>query len=83
MKKSNQFITISFLKALVILQTFSTIASLSLITTFNKIILCLRWKNYHLKELRNRILRIILVWSLFYLIRVYLGLHFLKFILEN
>ena len=34
-----------------------------------------------LKELRNR--RIIPVWSLLCLIRVDVGLHFLKFILEN
>ena len=36
-----------------------------------------------LKELRNGILRIIPVWSLFCLIRVYVALHFLQFILEN
>ena len=36
-----------------------------------------------LKELRNRILHIILVWSLFSLTWVYAGLHFLQFILEN
>ena len=36
-----------------------------------------------LKELRNRILRIILVWSLFCLMRVYVGLQFLQFLLED
>ena len=36
-----------------------------------------------LKELWNRVLRIILVWSLFSLIRVYVSLHFLQFLLEN
>ena len=37
----------------------------------------------NLKELRNRILRTILVGSLFCLIRLYVGLHFLQFLLEN
>ena len=37
----------------------------------------------YLKELRNCILRIILVWSLFCLMRIYVGLHFLQFLLEN
>ena len=37
----------------------------------------------NLKELRNRTLSIILVWSLFFLIRVYVGLHFLQFLLKN
>ena len=32
-----------------------------------------------LKELQNLVLGIILVWSLFFLIRVYGGLHFLQF----
>ena len=36
-----------------------------------------------LQELRNRALRIILVWSLFYLIPVYEDLHYLKAFLEN
>ena len=36
-----------------------------------------------LKELRNRILRAIYVWSLFCLIRLYVGLYFLRFLLEN
>ena len=36
-----------------------------------------------LKELRNLIFRIILVWSLFCLIRICVGLHFLQFLLEN
>ena len=36
-----------------------------------------------LKELRNRVLLNILVWSLFCLIRVSVGLHFLQFHLEN
>ena len=36
-----------------------------------------------LKELRNRITRNVLVWSLFYLIRLYVGLHFLRFLSEN
>ena len=35
------------------------------------------------KGVRNRILRTILVWSLFCLIRLYVGLHFLRFLLEN
>ena len=35
------------------------------------------------KGVRNRILRTILVWSLFCLIRFYVGLHFLRFLLEN
>ena len=37
----------------------------------------------NLKELRNYILGIILAWSLFCLIQVYVGLHFLKFLFEN
>ena len=40
-------------------------------------------KLMRLKELRNRILRTILTWSLFSLIRLYVGLHFLQFRLEN
>ena len=36
-----------------------------------------------LKELRNRILRTTFVWSLFSLIRLYVGLHFLQIILKN
>ena len=40
-------------------------------------------KLMRLKELRNRILRTILPWSLFSLIRLYVGLHFLQFRLEN
>ena len=36
-----------------------------------------------LKELRNRITRNVLVWSLFYLILLNVGLHFLRFLLEN
>ena len=40
-------------------------------------------KLMRLKELRNRILRTILTWSLFSLIRFYVGLHFLQFRLEN
>ena len=36
-----------------------------------------------LKELRNRITSNVLVWSLFYLIRLYVGLLFLRFFLEN
>ena len=36
-----------------------------------------------LKELRNRILRAIHVWSLFCLIQLYVGLYFLRFLLEN
>ena len=40
-------------------------------------------KLLRLKELRNRILRTILTWSLFSLIRLYVGLHFLQFRLEN
>ena len=36
-----------------------------------------------LKELRNGIMRNIYVWSLFRLIRLYIGLHFLRFLLEN
>ena len=35
-----------------------------------------------LKELRNRILRTILVWSLLCLIRLCVGLHFLRFLSE-
>ena len=38
---------------------------------------------FNLNELRNHILRIILVWSLFCLMQVYVGLHFLQFLLEN
>ena len=37
----------------------------------------------YLKELRNRILSTILVWSLFCLIRLYVGLNLLRFLLEN
>ena len=33
-----------------------------------------------LKQLRNRILRSILMWPLFYLIRVYVGLYFYNFV---
>ena len=40
-------------------------------------------KLMRLKELQNRILRTILTWSLFSLIRLYVGLHFLQFRLEN
>ena len=40
-------------------------------------------KTFKLKELRNRILRAILAWSLFCLTRLYVGLHFLRFLLEN
>ena len=40
-------------------------------------------KKRMLKELRNRIIRNILVWSLLCLIRLYAGLHFLRFLLEN
>ena len=40
-------------------------------------------KLMRLKELRNRILRTILTWSLFSLIRLYVGLPFLQFRLEN
>ena len=40
-------------------------------------------KLMRLKELRNRILRTIPTWSLFSLIRLYVGLHFLQFRLEN
>ena len=36
-----------------------------------------------LKELRNRILRVIVVWSLICLLPVYVGLHFLPILLEN
>ena len=36
-----------------------------------------------LKELRNRISRIIRFWSLFCSIRVYASLHFLPILLEN
>ena len=36
-----------------------------------------------LKELRNRISRIIRLWSLFCSIRVYASLHFLQILLEN
>ena len=36
-----------------------------------------------LKELRNRTLRVIVVWSLICLLRVYVGLHFLPILLEN
>ena len=36
-----------------------------------------------LKELRNRILRTTLVWSLFSLMRLHVGLHFLQILLEN
>ena len=36
-----------------------------------------------LVEPRNRILRFILVWSFFCLIRLYVGLNFLWFPLEN
>ena len=36
-----------------------------------------------LKELRNRIVRNILVWSLFFVTRLYVRLHFLRFLLEN
>ena len=36
-----------------------------------------------LKELRNPILRTILAWPLFSLIRLYVGLYFLQFLLEN
>ena len=36
-----------------------------------------------LKELRNRISRIIRLWSLFCSIRVYPSLHFLPILLEN
>ena len=36
-----------------------------------------------LNELQNCILDTILVWSLFLLIRLYMGLHFLQFLLEN
>ena len=37
----------------------------------------------NLVELRNRILRFILLWSLLCLIRLYVGLNFLWFLLEN
>ena len=40
-------------------------------------------KLMRLKELQTRILRTILTWSLFSLIRLYVGLHFLQFRLEN
>ena len=43
----------------------------------------LNWTKLLLKELRNLILRTIFVWSLFCLIRVYVGLHFLWFLWEN
>ena len=36
-----------------------------------------------LKEVRNRILRTILVWLLFRLIRLYVGLYFLPLLMEN
>ena len=36
-----------------------------------------------LKELQNRILRTVFLRSLFRLICVYVGLHFLQFLLEN
>ena len=35
------------------------------------------------KPVRNCNLRFILAWSLFCLMRVYLGLHFLQFLFEN
>ena len=41
------------------------------------------FETHLLKELRNRIIRNILVSSLFSLIRLYVGLHFLRFLLEN
>ena len=56
---------------------------------FNKERNHINWCNYKrqlnhcLKELRNRIIRSILVWSLFCLIRLYVGMHFLRFLLEN
>ena len=37
----------------------------------------------HLKELRNRILHTILVWSLFSLMWLYVGLHFLEFLFQT
>ena len=36
-----------------------------------------------LTELRNLILRTILVWSLFRLILLFVGLYYLRFLLEN
>ena len=61
------------------LRQFLFAKSLSLKVTMN----CAFSVKTKLKELRNRILCTFLVWLLFCLIQLYVGLYFLSFLLEN
>ena len=48
-----------------------------------KLLITYQRVDVYLKELRNRISRIIRVWSLFCSIRVYASQHFLQILVEN